>query len=307
MVVSSLTLVVTGCVSSGPPAGMVPAGSPVTRVEQLSGEYCYFGPDFNVRSYRRDAGAIPFINVGALGQPTRVSVIASAAAIVFSYTGRDDVEKRETFAPANARAVWRGNAFEIDWQESATRAYVRGGDWGFSWSSRESRLFKLPDGRLVMTDSVKWKGYSQTNVMLFHSDKQVVAVILDVAKGNCAADAASRAGLTWWGSGPDLRDAICAARLEEQLAAILIEKGETPEGAETLAEATMAAFARDERDPSNFSVESPSGTNYAFEVVAKASSACVLRLYRRSSRHSSETNTIWYLARRPLPGCLCNP
>jgi hypothetical protein len=302
------TLGLAGCVSSGPPAGMVPNGPRVTRAEQLSGDYCYFGADRNVRIYRRGPEAIPFLHVAALAQPTRVSVAASTEEVVFSYTGTDGIEKREAFAPAKLGAVWRGNAFEIRWQEKTTTAYGTSEGFGVSGSSRKSRLFRLSDGRLIMTDMVRWKGASQTSFLLFESDVQLVAVILDPGTGGCAAGATDPGRRPWSGRGPDLRDPPCASRLASQLTAILTEEGEDPQVSETLARATVGDLVIGQGDPRRFSVSSPSGTTYGFEVAGRAASPCELRLYRRAGDGSSVAeDSVAYLAKRPLPDCVCNP
>jgi hypothetical protein len=306
--VCSLASVVTGCVSSGPPAGMVPEGSPVKQVEQLSGDYCYFGPDLNVRIYRRGPEAIPFLHVAALGRPTRISVAATPEAVVFSYTGADGLEKRETFAPAKVGAVWRGDAFEVRWREKATTAYGSSEGFGVSGSSRKSRLFKLEDGRLIMTDMVRWKSATQTIFLLFESDVQLVALILDPDTGGCATAGRDPDGRSGSAGRPDLRAPACASRLESEVAAIQTGQGEDRQTAERLARATVGGLVVGQGDAGRFSVESPSGTTYEFEVAAEAPRSCVLRLYRRARKdpsfaedHPSDS------AQRPLPDCACNP
>jgi hypothetical protein len=297
----------TACVASGPPSGLVPSGPQVHRVEQLSGEYCYFGRDANVRIFRRGPEAIPFLNVTALAQPTRVSVVASPDAVVFSYTGADGVEKRETFVPAKLGAVWHGNELEIRWREKTTTGVASSEGFALSGSSRKSRLYRLSDGRLIMTDTVKWKAATHTSFPLFESDVQLVAVILDPDTGSCATGPTDSRRRPWSGSGPDLRDPACASMLEAQVTAILAEEGEGAQMAETLAREIVGGLVVGQGTARRFSVSSPAGTTYGFEVEGAGHAPCELRLYRRAWGANVTEDSVSYLAKRPLPACACNP
>jgi hypothetical protein len=303
---SGAALALASCVSSGPPPGLVPSGPQVTRVEQLSGEYCYFGRDPNVRIFRRGPEAIPFLHVAALAQPTRVAVEASAEAVVFSYTGIDGVEKRETFVPAKLGAVWRGNGFEIRWPKENAAAQASSEGFAVSGSSRKSRLYRLSDGRLIMTDTVNWKAATHTSFPLFESDVQLVAVILDPDAGGCAPGGGS-GRRPWSGSGPDLRDPACAAMLEVQVAALMAEEGEEPQVAEALAREAVGGLVVGQGDPRRFSVSSPAGGSYRFEVGGERPSGCELRLYRSGQGTGTGEASGRSLATRRLPACVCNP
>jgi hypothetical protein len=277
-------------------------------VEELSGEYCYSGPDFNVRSYFRSSKAIPFIDVEALGEPTKVTVEASAERILFTYTSDEGVETQEVFIPAKFNAVWSEDALVIPWGGSAVRPFVIPFlFWHISSSSRESRLFKLTDGRLVMSDSFGEGGFTEEGQSdVFFSRKAAVAVILDPCTGDCAADTADRPRQPWFGSGLDLQDARCATQLEEQIAAILVDKNERPETAAALAKEKVEKLSNGENDSRSFTVSVFAGPIYSFEVASKKS-GCVLRLWKRETSLGHSLNRLWYLAKRALPDCACNP
>jgi hypothetical protein len=285
---------------------MIPEGPAVTRVEDLTGDYCYYGYEFNVRSYRRAADLIPFVDVKALGIPTLVSVQATPEQIVFRYTGSDGSEKEQVFKIVDGSALWREDGLVVKafYGPYIDRSTVTGAD--FSGGSRESRLFKLADGRLVMSDSVSRKGYSEDagGYGTFYEDEYSVAVILDPAIGGCDAEAANRPLQPWFGSGPDLREAVCAAQFEAQLAEILVEEGETPQSAATLAAETLESL-REGSGSRFFSVSSESGARFSFEVVKKGSGG-VLRLDTIEKAPAPGWNWRVTLPKRPLPGCTCN-
>lgn len=313
--VSALVLSLAGCTSNVPPPGLIPTGPPVTRLEDVTGEYCYYGPDFNVRSYGRGVEAIPFVPVMDLGMPTLVSVQATVEQIVFRYAGPDGSAKEQVFDVAGSKAEWKGPSLVVE-QSLGTVFLPLPMAFHISSRSRESRLFKLKDGRLVMTDTVSGKGYSEAGSASFsgsgvhsvtqpsfHREGRTVAVILDPATGGCEANIEGRPRQPWFNRGPDLRDPACSAQLEEQLAAILADKGEAPE-ASALASQTLESFYHGS-DSGNFLVSSQSGGKYSFEVVKKGS-VCVLRLYAKSKGGKSAFNNVTYFAKRPLPACACN-
>lgn len=315
--ISGLALALTACTSGThslqvhsevPREGLIPSDAAVTRVEELSGEYCYFGPDFDVRSYLRSPDKIPFVDIGVLGEPTKVTVEASAERILFAYTNDDGVETQEVFTPAEFGALWQENVLVIPWGRSKSRFFVIPFlFWHISSSGRESRLFKLTDGRLVMSDSFGEGGFTEQGQSdVFFSRKEAVAVILDPSTGDCAADALGRPRQLWFERGLDFRDPACAVQLEKQLAAILIDQGETLETGTKLANETVETLSRGEGDSKSFSVSDFAGPRYSLELARKRS-GCVLRLWKREKHNSSYTNRLWYIAKRPLPDCACNP
>jgi hypothetical protein len=317
-------LSVAACVSSVPPPALIPEGPAMTRVEDLTGNYCYYGNEFNVRSYRRAAEAIPFVDVRALGTPTLVSVRATPEQIVFRYTGSDGSEREQVFKIVAGGDLWRKDALVVKNSQgvviSSSHAYVVKNSQGvtiygstgtgtdYSGGSRESRLFKLADGRLVMSDSVSRKGYSEDpgGYGTFYESRDSVAVILDPAIGGCDAETTNRPLQPWFGTGPDLREAACAAQFEKQLAAILVEEGETPESAATLAAETLESL-HEGLGNRFFSVSSESGARFSFEVRKKGSGG-VLHLTALEKPPAPGWNWNWSLTmpKRPLPGCTCN-
>lgn len=320
--ISGLALLLIGCASDVPRKDFAPPAPAATSVEQLSGEYCYYGPDFNVRSYRRPAKAIPFLDVEALGQPTKVSVEATTERIVFTYTDVYGEETQQVFLPSRFRAVWREDALVIPWEGSRVnvgKSIVPGivfgtifGVWEFAGWERESRLFKVADGRLVLSDSFRIKGYSERHKQggTFYEREDSIAVFLDPMMGDCTADASDRPLQPLYERGLDLRAPACMAQLERQLASILAEKGEAAEAAEALAHDRVTALSARGENWADFSVSSPSGVTYKFDF-GKNKAGCVLRMYGRGKKghhfSSSVESHIWFFAKRPLPDCACNP
>ncbi len=299
------------CASDVPPPGLVPTGPPVTRLEDLTGDYCYFGSEYNVRSFGRTVDGIPFLPVGDLGTPTLVSVQATPERIVFRYTDANGEEKSQDFE-VTGRAAWQGASLVIK-ESQGTSVLPLPGAFDVTSHSRESRIFKLADGRLVMTDSARSKGYSETGSYsvsasglhatkqpTFHRAERTVALILDQAAGGCAASTDGRPRQPWFEKGVDLRDPVCAAQLEDQLAAIMVQKEEPPEDAALAANLALQSFFQGE-STLNFVASARPGWRYFFKIVRKKS-GCVLKLYERQKPHVEYTS----FASRPLPGCACN-
>lgn len=296
--VAAIALSLAGCAGRVPPPSMVPAGPAMARIEDLTGDYCYYGLDFNVRSFGRAVDTIPFIDVRHLATPTLVSVRATAERIVFLYTASDGSEKEQVLDLASVKAAWDGASLVVKHSLGPFPLPMPSG-FDFAGHSRESRLFKLADGRLVMTDSVQDKGYKQQSGLgSFYTEERTVAVILDPATGAC--DAEGRPLQPWFEFGADLREPACAAQLEEQITAILVEKGETAEASALAASTTLESFVGGA--PSlTFSASPRPGKSYSFKVVKKKT-GCALKLYLIVGRRFTHSS----FASRPLPDCACN-
>jgi hypothetical protein len=329
-----LALSLAGCTSDVPPPNLIPpAPEETTTVEQLSGDYCYFGPDLSVRFFRRGTDSIPFLDIQKLWWPATIRVDATAERIVFTCTDSSGYEEQQVFLPSRFQAEWREDALVVPWKEVRPNVgemigiNVVGNVLGFvlagilhsdSYSpnlylggrSRESRLFRLADGRLVMADTLRASGDLKERDMASGAweRQDSVALLLEPATGDCAAAAASRPLQPRFEKGLDLRLPACADRLEKEFASILVEKGETEEVARTLAGETVNSLVNEGGDWAQFLIDSPSGSSYKFNV-GKSKGGCVLRLYGRTKRtgHSgfSTESNIFFLAKRPLPECTC--
>ncbi|HQR44562.1 MAG TPA: hypothetical protein PLB02_01195 [Thermoanaerobaculia bacterium] len=324
-----LLVALAGCGTDVPPPDLIPPAPEQVSVEQLSGTYCYSGPDVNLRSYRRDPRLIPFLSVEALGEPTKVSVAATAGEVRFTYTNRDGAEVSEVFSPAKFRASWQEGALVINWKGVGPNAgemigvnlvgFLLTGLLGSNSYSpvlggrkRESRLFRLADGRLVMADSFRasgdLKGQDMASGAWVREDS--VALLLDPAEGDCAAAVAARPPQPWFGKGLDLRVPACADRLEEEFASILVDKGELKAVAWEAAREKVDSLVNERGDWAEFRIVTPSGSRYDFDV-GRSGDGCVLRLFGRVKQTGKMTistnNTLWYLAKRPLPECACVP
>jgi len=323
---SGLALLLTGCASDTPRKGFIPSGPVTTSLEELSGEYCYYGPDFNIRSYYRSPEAIPFVDVSAFGEPTKITVDATAEQIVFTFTGDDGVQRQQLFQLEKFKAAWRENALAVSWEQGGGRKLSPGEavasvligvpaglvigiltGFEFSESGRESRIFRLPDGRLAMTDSFRTTGYSDRG-RGFYEEEDSVAVFLDPAAGDCAGGPPDRPMEPLFEKGLDLRDPACAAQLEEAIVSILVEKGEAPETVAAVARETVIGLRNDEKLWTEFRVAPAPIVSYVF-VVGRSGTKCRLRLESRTKSGKNSVVTvggIFLSGKRPLPACACS-
>ncbi len=328
-----LALSLAGCASDAPPPNLIPPSpKEAATVEQLSGDFCYFGPDFNLRTFRRDPKLIPFLDVEALGEPTKVSVEATAERVSFTYTNRDGVEVQEAFLPARFKAGWKEGALVVPWKEVRPNVgamigiNVVGNVLGLvlagilhsdSYSPslylggrhRESRLFRLADGRLVMTDSFRASGDLKRGDMASGSweRQDSVALLLDPAAEDCSAGP-GRPPEAWYDQGVDLRKPDCAAELEEQTVAILAAKGEEPEQARSAVKESLADLLAGEEAWTTLYVGCPEGAMYTLWFGRDASGCAVKLMGREMRRGKGVSRTSWTggTLRRPLPACDCN-
>ena len=294
----------------------------MTSVEQLSGDYCYFSPDYNLRSFRRSPKMIPFVDVEAFGEPTKVSVEASAEQIVFTFTDVGGDAARHVFLPSLFRADWRENALVVPWREirsnvgvmigvNVLRLLLGSNSLYLGGRDRESRLFRLADGRLVMTDTYRAKGDLKPADQSpgYWERQDSVALLLDPVAGDCSAGPA-HPPQPWYDEGVDLRNPECAAQLEESIVSILVEKGESPEAVAAVAREKVIGLRSDEKPRTKFRVAPASNVFYVF-VVEWSGTGCRLRLDSRTKygKHSKVTVGGLFLSgsgKRPLPACDCN-
>ncbi|MGE5345884.1 MAG: hypothetical protein ACM3JH_08020 [Acidithiobacillales bacterium] len=320
-----LALALTGCISTDAPPhdAFYPPSAPAASIEQLSGNYCYFGPDLSVRSFRRGTDLIPFLDVQKLRWPATIRVDATMERIVFTCTDESGYEEQQVFVPSQTRAVWLLDALVIgpgrshgSTASSIVPEFIFGtvfNFWGLGERNRESRLFKSVDGQLVMTDSYLDSGWSRDRAGNgpYHYEKEdAVALILEPAAGDCAAAMPARPLQPRFEKGLDLREQACVDRLEEEFASILVAKGESEEAAGRLAGETVDSLTSEGEDWSKFWIESPSGVTYKFDV-GKNEDGCILRLYGLFNKNKilfpGLEGNLSYLAKRPLPECTCVP
>ena len=320
---SVLALALTGCASSVPPRDtFYPPVAAAASVEQLSGNYCYYGPDLSVRSFQRGTELIPFLDVDALWWPATIRVEATPVRIVFTCTDETGYEEQHVFLPSDYQAEWREDRLVLPWKRHASSAGasvgfgVLGGllfnSWEFEGMRRESHLYRSADGQLVMTDFLRRKGYSQegNGGGQFWEDEDAVALLLEPATGDCAPGMPSRPLQPRFERGLDLRVSACADRLAEQFASVLVEKGEPEDVAQRVSNETVDDLVTNGGNWTEFWLEAPSGVTYKFDV-GKKDDGCVLRMFGRVKKTRTMTspteNRIWFLAKRPLPECACVP
>ncbi len=303
--ISGLLALLSSCVTDAPPKTILPAGRAATRLEALSGDYCYRGPELSVRFFNAGIEEIPFVQVAALGVPAVVSVKATPREIVFRYKDPQDRDAVQRFDVAGSGARWRDGTLVV---EAALKSDVAGFPWTGSRyvsGSTEARLFRIVDGPLVMSHSVRFKGYDDiSSGDGFFRRERTVVVVLDPLVGGCDADPRGRPLTPWLDRGPDLREPACAANFKAQLVSILVQKDESPEVASSLVEETIRSFF-DGADLRRFEVSSVSGSTYYFKVQ-RQSGPCVLRLVHRTRKTAHSSTSYVTFATRPLPDCACN-
>jgi hypothetical protein len=103
---------------------------------------------------------------------------------------------------------------------------------------------------------------------------------------------------------PDLSSDRCANDLATQLSDVLFTQGESRRIADDLADEATASLASGSSSPVSFFAASPSDVEYGFSIH-HTSRGCLLRLYYRRRPGSEVTNTLTYIATRPLTGCTC--
>lgn len=311
-----LALLLPACSIDTPPPEMVPKGPTVARIEDLGGNYCYYGPAYNVRTFRRALGYLPFFDFESLAGPTLLTVRAEKSRIVFTYPGRTGgTVVVHVFDVESAGGQWQGTSLVLPPRISPGLDVRMKGEEGttFSRGGTTSRLFKLSDGRLVLTTSFIEKGLQIEPGSDEHSSKpswnekeDSVVVILEPAAGACDATPTARPLQPLFEPGLDIRVPACVAVLEEQVASILAEKGESPETAEAAARDTAQGFSSP-ADASRFTVQTRSEgvTRSYFFHVSESSEACTLKLHGRAKRTKRSGSSWSSFASRKLPGCAC--
>jgi hypothetical protein len=295
---SLVLLALTACVTNLPPPEMVPTGTRVQRPEELSGDYCYYGRAFNVRSYGRTVESIHFIPVAELQAPTRITVEASEQRVVFLYTGADGSAKRH-LVEVQGFAKWKEGSVVVEGSSPAIPLPAAGG-FQIESAYGRSEIFKLADGRLVMTDTAGRKGYSEIHhEPSFHRDEVTAVLILNPATGDCD-DLEGRQLQPWFEHGLDLRLPACAAELENQIASILVEKKVDAEAAARAAGEAVGPLVT-AGSTQGFSASPEPDDRYEFRIVRKKS-GCVLKLAMHYRKHFGISSH----ASRPLPACVCN-
>jgi hypothetical protein len=268
-----------GCVVSDvPPPGMVPKGPSVTRIEELGGTYCYYGPDFSVRSYGKSIEDIPFLPMAQMGIPSTVAVDANPREVVFRFVAPGGVVQQATFDIPARRAEWHGSALEVETSGGWGIHGSTGSSSAVSWNWGEGRMYRLKDGALALSFSASSNEYVHEKQ---HFDrvlrtKRSVVVLLEPMVGYCGGDHWPRTTQRRFEKGADL------------------------------APATRVSSFRSGEETADFLVETEAGSRtYSFRVKAEAS-GCTLSLYRRTkvTKRSSYRGDSW--ASRPLPPCTCN-
>lgn len=297
-----------GCVVSDvPPPGMAPKGTSVTRIEELGGTYCYYGPDFSVRSYGKSIEDIPFLPMAQMAIPSTVAVDANSREVVFRFVGPGGVVQQATFDIPARRAQWHGSALEVETSGGWGIHGSTGSASAVSWNWGEGRMYRLTNGTLALSfaaSSNKYVHEKQHFDRLLRTKRSVV-VLLEPMVGYCGGDHWPRTAQRRFEKGADLASPACEASLAEQIASILVQKGETPVAAADAAATRVSSF-RNGEETADFLVETEAGSRtYSFRVKAEAS-GCTLNLYRRTkvTKRSSYRGDSW--ASRPLPPCTCN-
>jgi hypothetical protein len=97
----------------------------------------------------------------------------------------------------------------------------------------------------------------------------------------------------------------CQTSLHDAFALILVRQGEHEDVAEEIAKSGAAALADvDDLGAKPFLLKSPSGIAYAF-YFEDEDDRCLLHLVAMQGGSLQVSDTLTFLATRPLPGCRC--
>lgn len=305
-----------GCVVTDvPPPTLLPAEPPAARIEDVSGDYCYYGPDYSVRAFRLELADLPFFDFSDIAAPALIHVEATTARVVLRHDGENGAVASRTFDVAEAAGRWAGASLLVP-MRAAPGFHVAGtlgSETNYFRHGSEAWLSRLADGRLVMSASFNQKGLrvekgdspGESKPTWFEKEDSIV-VILQPTAGGCAADLTALPLQPLFEPGLDIRAPACAATLEEQVVSILVEKGEPADTAPAFAHETVTTLSSP-AEARRFTVRTTSTDverTYFFQVSEK-SGACTLRLTRREKR-SKKMGSGWpSSASRPLPGCAC--
>lgn len=137
-----LAMVATACYTPG--RSLAPAGSSIDRSRNFSGSYCFTSG--SSREYRSGIGALPFLPMWDVHEQSIITVAQTGEALAFSYTAKDGSRKQQTFDLTKEAATWDGGTLVVHPGFAAN-------PFGFIHTSRTATMYRLADGRLVMTDT----------------------------------------------------------------------------------------------------------------------------------------------------------
>ena len=204
------------------------------------------------------------------------------------------------------KARWRGGAL-VQGSSSGLKidGFIFFGDTDYSASSREGRLFRQADGKLVLTWSERKKGFIEGHADVGYRRERSVVVALDPMVGKCEVDTSAGPPRSWFEIGLDLRLPGCVTTLETQVAAILAEKGEAPQAASALAHKTVGSFSMP-AEALRFQVRANANgqeDSHLFNFhVTEIDGACTLRLDSQGKRTREKSNVWASFCFPPPPG-----
>jgi hypothetical protein len=176
-----------------PGRSLEPTGSAVENTRDLSGAWCFTSG--SSREYRSGIGVLPFAPMYDVHEQSVITVRQNGNEIVFDYTARDGSQKQHTFDVAKADGTWDGGKLVIHPSFGAN-------PFGIYHSAATATMYRLADGRLVMTDKRSDTGLACALVP-YRETNEVVLSMRPAAGSGCVAaaglvlfDGARRAGMS---------------------------------------------------------------------------------------------------------------
>jgi hypothetical protein len=149
-----------------PMHSLAPNDVPVGTEHDLSGSWCF---TTGVSQQFGTGATIPFVPTYDLHDESMIAVRYDGSAIVTDYTARDGTQKQFTYDITKSDARWQ------DGKLIAHPGYA-GNPFGWYHQSSEAKIYRLTDGRLVMSSSTTDTGLACALVPYREKNESVIVM-----------------------------------------------------------------------------------------------------------------------------------
>jgi hypothetical protein len=155
-------LAIAGCYT--PRRSLAPTGSPIANERDFTGAWKFTSG--SSREYMSGIGVLPFLPMYDVRPESVIRARQSGDLVVFDYTSHDGTQKQHAFDIREADGKWEDGKLVIH--------PGRGGNpFGFYYSTDVATMYRLADGRLVMTDTHTDTGLACA-LIPYHEKNEVV-------------------------------------------------------------------------------------------------------------------------------------
>jgi hypothetical protein len=154
---------------------LAPTDVPIASERDLSGSWCFTSG--TSRQYGTGA-SIPFIPQYELHEESVITLRYDGNAIVADYTSRDGTRKQSTYDIAKEDARWLDGKL-------VAHPGAPGNPFGWYHQTSEAKIYRLADGRLVMTASTTDTGLACALVP--YREKNESVIVMRPATKGCPA------------------------------------------------------------------------------------------------------------------------